>query len=51
MHGRWDPVNDAIEAALSRITLADMDSAIPRAFRAPSAFAPLSDAPADRPAA
>jgi Rrf2 family protein len=59
MHGRWDPVNDAIEAALSRITLADMDGAIPRAFRAPeiasnpgrSAFAPHSDEPADRPAA
>ena len=55
MHGRWDPVNEAIEAALSRITLADMDSAIPRAFRAPgatpSAFTPLTDEPTDRPAA
>ena len=37
MHGRWDPVNDAIEAALSAITLADMDCAIPRAFRASTA--------------
>jgi FeS assembly SUF system regulator len=36
MHGRWDPVNDAIEAALTGITLADMDRAIPRAFRAPA---------------
>jgi FeS assembly SUF system regulator len=34
MHGRWDPVNEAIEAALRGITLADMDRAIPRAFRA-----------------
>jgi FeS assembly SUF system regulator len=34
MHGRWDPVNDAIEAALRGITLADMDRAIPRALRA-----------------
>jgi FeS assembly SUF system regulator len=33
MHGRWDPVNEAIEAALRGITLADMDRAIPRAFR------------------
>jgi FeS assembly SUF system regulator len=33
MHGRWDPVNEAIEAALNGITLADMDRAIPRAFR------------------
>jgi FeS assembly SUF system regulator len=33
MHGRWDPVNEAIEAALNSITLADMDRAIPRAFR------------------
>jgi FeS assembly SUF system regulator len=35
MHGRWDPVNEAIEAALHSITLADMDHAIPRAFREP----------------
>ena len=35
MHGRWDPVNEAIEAALHSITLADMDLAIPRAFRDP----------------
>ena len=31
--GRWDPVNDAIRAALAGITLADMAAAIPRAFR------------------
>jgi hypothetical protein len=35
MHGRWDPVNDAIRAALDGITLADMESSMPRAFRAP----------------
>lgn len=29
MHGRWDPVNDAIRDALSRISLADMDQALP----------------------
>ena len=32
--GRWDPVNEAIQQALSAITLADMQEAsIPRAFR------------------
>jgi FeS assembly SUF system regulator len=36
MHGRWDPVNEAIDAALRGITLADMDRAIPRAFRMPA---------------
>jgi FeS assembly SUF system regulator len=35
--GRWDPVNDAIRAALSGITLADMAQAgIPPAFRTPA---------------
>jgi FeS assembly SUF system regulator len=35
MRGRWDPVNDAIQQALTNITLADMQEAsIPRAFRA-----------------
>jgi FeS assembly SUF system regulator len=29
MHGRWDPVNDAIKTALSAITLADMLNATP----------------------
>ncbi len=34
--GRWDPVNDAIRDALTRISLADMAKAgIPRAFRTP----------------
>jgi FeS assembly SUF system regulator len=34
--GRWDPVNDAIRAALTAITLADMEAAaVPRAFRLP----------------
>jgi len=33
MRGRWDPVNAAIRAALSRITLADMEcAAMPRGF-------------------
>lgn len=33
MRGRWDPVNDAIHSALSRITLADMQAAPLPAFR------------------
>jgi hypothetical protein len=33
MHGRWDPVNDAIEAALRGISLADMERALPRMLR------------------
>jgi FeS assembly SUF system regulator len=37
MRGRWDPVNEAIQQALSSITLADMqEAAIPRAFRIPA---------------
>jgi FeS assembly SUF system regulator len=44
MHGRWDPVNEAIEAALSGITLADMDRAIPRAFREPRFAAHATEA-------
>jgi len=36
VRGRWDPVNDAIQAALGAITLADMeDASVPRAFRLP----------------
>lgn len=36
MRGRWDPVNEAIQSALSSISLADMQhSAIPLAFRVP----------------
>lgn len=38
MRGRWDPVNEAIQQALTTITLADMQEAsIPRAFRVPQA--------------
>ncbi len=37
MRGRWDPVNEAIQQALSTITLADMrEAAIPRLFRSPA---------------
>jgi FeS assembly SUF system regulator len=37
MHGRWDPVNEAIQHALASITLADMqESAIPAMFRVPT---------------
>jgi FeS assembly SUF system regulator len=32
LHGRWDPVNEAIRVALSSITLSDMAAAVPRAF-------------------
>jgi len=48
MRGRWDPVNDAIQQALTNITLADMQEAsIPRAFRVPTARAtPASAEPA-----
>jgi len=36
VRGRWDPVNDAIQRALSGITLADMrEAAIPAVFRVP----------------
>jgi FeS assembly SUF system regulator len=34
MHGRWDPVNAAIQAALNGITLADMERNLPRIMRA-----------------
>ena len=30
VRGRWDPVNDAVLAALSRITLADLSATMPR---------------------
>ena len=37
VRGRWDPVNDAIQRALSAISLADMRAAaIPPVFRVPS---------------
>jgi len=36
MRGRWDPVNEAIQNALSSITLADMQrTGVPLAFRVP----------------
>ena len=42
MRGRWDPVNEAIQQALTTITLADMQEAsIPRAFRIPGQPASL----------
>jgi FeS assembly SUF system regulator len=44
MRGRWDPVNHAIQSALSRITLADMQVALVPAFRAPPARASLQPA-------
>jgi FeS assembly SUF system regulator len=46
MHGRWDPVNAAIQSALSGITLADMERNLPRIMRA---FEPA--APSEQPAA
>ena len=42
MRGRWDPVNDAIRDALSKITLADMYMALLPAFRMPGAHSPLT---------
>ena len=44
MRGRWDPVNDAIHAALSRITLADMQMALLPAFRVPAVRVPFQSA-------
>ncbi|MBV8590911.1 MAG: SUF system Fe-S cluster assembly regulator [Acetobacteraceae bacterium] len=42
MRGRWDPVNHAIQEALSSITLADMrDAAVPRALRIPQQPIPV----------
>jgi FeS assembly SUF system regulator len=44
--GRWDLVNDAIQQALSSITLADMrEASVPPAFRveAPEAVAPAAE--------
>ena len=37
VRGRWDLVNDAVRQALGRITLADMDQNVPRAFQARTA--------------
>ena len=44
VRGRWDPVNDAVRQALTRITLADMDRNVPRAFQ-PRPVAQLPDGP------
>jgi FeS assembly SUF system regulator len=57
LHGRWDPVNDAIRHALAGITLSDMAAAVPRAFLdfdVPHHAAPVAsfaDEPAFPPAA
>ncbi|HVZ10796.1 SUF system Fe-S cluster assembly regulator [Rhodopila sp.] len=52
MRGRWDPVNNAIQAALSSISLADMqDSAIPASLRVPAVRPPARFAPPPIPAA
>ena len=44
VRGRWDPVNDAIREALAAISLADMQAAVPPAFRhaAPHRVAPVA---------
>jgi FeS assembly SUF system regulator len=44
MHGRWDPVNDAIRTALRGITLADMQAALPNPTRIVSDTLPLATA-------
>ena len=44
MRGRWDPVNDAIQSALSRITLADMRRAPLSPSRTPAHHASLQSA-------
>ena len=56
MRGRWDPVNHAIRAALSAISLADMEAArLPPAFHAlapaPHAVADLAQPATSQPAA
>ena len=45
MRGRWDPVNDAIYSALSRISLADMQVVPPPIFRVPAGQASLQPVP------
>ena len=40
MRGRWDPVNDAIQQALTNITLADMQEAVDPA-RVPQCRPPI----------
>jgi FeS assembly SUF system regulator len=44
MRGRWDPVNDAIQKALTGITLADMQMGLLPAFRVPAHQAVLRSA-------
>jgi FeS assembly SUF system regulator len=44
MRGRWDPVNDAIQKALSSITLADMQMGQVPAFRLPAQPSTLQSA-------
>jgi FeS assembly SUF system regulator len=51
MRGRWDPVNDAIQKALSGITLADMQKGRPPAFRVPAHQPPVHQPPVHQPAA
>jgi FeS assembly SUF system regulator len=47
MRGRWNLVNEAIEQALGRITLADMRAAsVPPLFRDDVPFTPLPSSPA-----
>jgi hypothetical protein len=48
MHGRWDPVNMAIQSALNGITLADMAASLPRFMKA---FETVAAAPQEQPAA
>jgi Rrf2 family protein len=44
VRGRWDPVNDAIERALTAISLADMrEAGIPPLFRVPAAYQPAAE--------
>jgi FeS assembly SUF system regulator len=38
LRGRWDPVNDAVRAALSAISLADMANAVSRPWQSASSF-------------
>jgi FeS assembly SUF system regulator len=47
MRGRWDPVNEAIHKALSAITLADMRTGLPLAFRVPAHQAAALQSAAD----
>jgi FeS assembly SUF system regulator len=48
MHGRWDPVNTAIQSALNGITLADMAASLPRFMKS---FETVAAAPQEQPGA